>query len=134
MIVSNGYINEKPLKELIPYLDAANIDLKSFDNEFYEKLCDTKLEPVLEALKILAKSKVHLEITSLVIPGYNDNKEVIEKMCKWIKKELGDVPLHFSRFFPHYKMSDTKITPLETLQKAKQIAERYLSKVHIGNV
>jgi len=134
IIVSNGYINEAPLKELIKYLDAANIDLKSFDDKFYKELTGASLDPVLKTLTILAKSGVHLEITTLIIPGYNDNVKKIEEMCKWIKNELGDIPLHLSRFFPHYKMEAVEITPLETLQKAKKIAEKYLSNVHLGNV
>jgi len=134
VMVSNGYINEAPLKELVKYLDAANIDLKSFDDKFYKELTGASRDPVLKTLKILKENKVHLEITTLIIPGFNDNEKMIEKMCKWIKNELGDVPLHLSRFFPHYKMKDVEITPLETLQKAKKIAEKHLSKVHIGNV
>ncbi len=134
VIVSNGYINEEPLKELIKYLDAANIDLKSFDDKFYNELTGASLDPVLKTLKILSKSDVHLEITTLIIPGHNDDVKKIEEMCKWIKGELGDIPLHFSRFFPHYKMKDVSITPLETLEKAKKIAEKYLSKVSLGNV
>lgn len=134
VIVSNGYINEEPLKELIKYLDAANIDLKSFDEIFYKDLTGASLDPVLRTLKILSKGGIHLEVTTLVIPGKNDDMKTIEKMCKWLKKELGDVPLHLSRFFPHYKMKNVKITPLETLQKAKKVAEKYLSKVSLGNV
>lgn len=134
IIVSNGYINEKPLKKLLPYIDAANIDLKSFNEEFYNKVCSASLEPVLKSLKMIKKAKVHLEITNLIIPGYNDDPKEIENMCKWIKKNLGDVPLHFSRFFPYYKMQDVPRTPIETLTKAEQIAKKYLTKVHLGNV
>ncbi len=134
VIVSNGYINEEPLKELIKYLDAANIDLKSFDANFYRELTGASLEPVLKTLKILAKSNVHLEITTLIIPGYNDDIERIEEMCKWIKDELGDIPLHLSRVFPYYRMKDISVTPLGTLQKAKKIAEKYLTRVNLGNV
>lgn len=131
IIISNGYINEEPLKNLLKYIDAANIDLKAFNENFYKKICGVKLKPVLNSLKIL--KKIHIEITNLLIPGQNDNMKEIEKMCKWIKENLGDIPIHFSRYFPYYK-SHQPITPIETLKKAKQIAEKYLTHVHLGNV
>lgn len=134
-IVSNGFINEEPLKKLCKYIDGANIDLKSFNPKFYKKICFGKLEPVLESLKILKKNNVWLEITNLIIPKLNDNMKEIEEMCKWISKELGkEVPLHFSRFFPCYKMQDREPTPLDTLKKAASIAKKYLNFVYIGNV
>ena len=134
-IVSNGFINEEPLKKLIRYIDAANIDLKSFDDKFYKKYCFGKLEPVLNSLKILKKNNIWLEITNLVIPRLNDNFKKIEEMCKWISKELGkDVPIHFSAFYPHYKMNDVEPTSLATLEKAAKIARKYLNFVYIGNV
>lgn len=134
-IVSNGYINEEPLKELCKVIDGANIDLKAFTNEFYEKVCKGTLEPVLNTLKILKTEGVWLEVTNLVVPGLNDDFKKIEEMCKWISKELGkDVPLHFSRFHPDYKMTDAEPTPMETLEKAKQIAEKYLDYVYVGNI
>ncbi|MBU1322082.1 MAG: AmmeMemoRadiSam system radical SAM enzyme [Nanoarchaeota archaeon] len=134
-IVSNGYINEAPLRELCKVLDSANIDLKAFTNDFYQKVCKGKLEPVLKTLKILKQEGVWLEITNLIVPGQNDDFEKIEEMCKWIAKELGkDVPIHFSRFHPDYKMTDAKPTSVETLEKAKEIAEKYLDYVYLGNV
>jgi pyruvate formate lyase activating enzyme len=134
-IVSNGYINEKPLRELCKHIDGANIDLKGFTNEFYIKVCKGKLEPVMKTLKILREEGVWLEITNLIVPGLNDDFKKIEEMCKWISNELGrDVPLHFSRFHPDYKMPDSKATPMETLEKAKKIADKYLDYVYIGNV
>lgn len=135
IIVSNGYINPKPLEELYQYLDGANIDLKGFSNEFYKKICAAKLEPVLDTLKILVKNKVWVEITNLVIPTKNDDMKEIEEMCKWIKTNLGaGVPLHFSRFHPDYKMLDIEVTPTSTLENAKQIAQKYLDYVYIGNI
>ena len=134
-IISNGYISEKPLRELCKYIDGANIDLKAFTPGFYMKVCKGKLEPVLNTLKILKQEGVWLEITNLVVPGLNDDLKKIEEMCKWIAKELGkDVPLHFSRFHPDYKMTDGEATPMETLEKAKTIAKKYLDYVYIGNV
>lgn len=134
-IVSNGYISEKPLMELCKFIDGANIDLKAFTPGFYMKVCKGKLEPVLNTLKILKQEGVWLEITNLVVPGLNDDFKKIEEMCKWIAKELGkDTPLHFSRFHPDYKMTDGEATQMETLEKAKNIAEKYLDYVYIGNV
>ncbi len=134
VIVSDGFTNPEPLKEWCKYLDAANIDLKAFNEKFYKDVCDAKLKPTLESLKILKENKIHLEITNLIIPGLNDNFEKIEEMCKWIKKNLGNVPLHFSRFFPIYKILDREPTPLKTLEKAVDIAKKYLDFVYIGNV
>ena len=134
VIVSNGFVNKEPLEEFCKYLDAANIDLKSFDDKFYRKYTGAWLEPVLESLKILKKKKVHLEITNLIIPGLNDDMKKIEEMCRWIKEELGEVPLHFSAFFPNYKMQDIAPTSRKVLEDAKKIGEKYLKDVHLGNV
>lgn len=136
VVHSNGFINPEPLKELCKYLDAVNIDLKGFNPLFYRKYCEAELNPVLESLKILKKSGVWVEITNLVIGGHNDEPEMIEKMCAWIKTELGnDVPVHFSRFFPMYKMRNIAPTPVSVLEKAKEIAQKIgLKYVYIGNV
>ncbi len=120
---SSGYVNEKPLRELAKYLDAANIDLKGFCDDYYTKMSEGTLEPVLKSLKVLKEEGVHLEITNLVIPGYNDDQDSIIKMCLWIKENLGpDTPVHFSRFHPEYKLLGVILTPIETLEKARQIA------------
>lgn len=135
VIVSNGYINPAPLIELCKYIDAANIDLKFFNNDNYLKYSGAKLNPVLETLKILKQQNVWLEITNLIIPGWSDDLVEFENMCKWIKDNLGkDVPLHISRFFPHYKLQDVKPTSLEILEKAENIAKQYLNYVYTGNV
>jgi pyruvate formate lyase activating enzyme len=133
---SSGYINEEPLRQLAAYLDAANIDLKGFSDEYYAKLTEGTLEPVLRSLKILKEAGVHLEITNLILSGFNDDPDTIKKMCVWIKDNLGaSVPLHFSRFFPMYKLASLNPTPLETLEKARKIAlECGLKYVYIGNV
>ncbi|MBL7100377.1 MAG: AmmeMemoRadiSam system radical SAM enzyme [Nanoarchaeota archaeon] len=134
--VTNGFINPEPLKKLYKYIDAANVDLKGFTEEFYKKICSARLKPVLETLKLLHKMKVWIEITNLVIPGLNDDMKNIKEMCEWIKKNLGiDYPLHFSRFYPCYKMMDRQPTPYETLTKAYDIAKKTgLKYVYIGNV
>lgn len=134
VVVSNGYINPEPLKKLLPFIDAFNIDLKAFSAEFYRKQTNAKLDPVLETLKIIAKSLAHLEITNLVIPGLNDDEVLFEKMAKWIAGELGnDVPLHLSRYFPQHEMSlpSTSVHNLETLFK---LAKQHLRYVYLGNV
>lgn len=133
---SSGYINEGPLRQLAKYLDAANIDLKGFSDEFYSKLSEGSLAPVLSSLKVLKSEGVWIEITNLILPGYNDDPELVRKMCLWIKDNLGeDTPLHFSRFFPMYKMIALNPTPVSTLEDARKIAmECGLRYVYIGNV
>lgn len=134
VMISNGYINPEPLKKLLPFIDAANIDLKAFSNQFYKTNCSAKLSPILETLKTIAKSKCHLEITNLVVPTKNDNMKEFKDLCRWIKDNLGDIPLHISRFFPHYKMQNIPPTPIQTLSKAEEIAKKYLTNVHLGNI
>ncbi|TKJ17474.1 AmmeMemoRadiSam system radical SAM enzyme [Candidatus Woesearchaeota archaeon B3_Woes] len=136
VIVCNGFINEEPLKELLPYLDAANIDLKSFEDRFYKEICDAWIQPVLNTLKMIHQSDTLLEITNLIIPKLNDNMEKIDEMCKWISSNLGnDVPLHFSAFYPCYQMEHLPPTSAEILLEAKKIAERNkLNYVYIGNL
>ncbi|MFH0762378.1 MAG: AmmeMemoRadiSam system radical SAM enzyme [Candidatus Omnitrophota bacterium] len=133
---SAGYINEEPLRQLAKYLDAADIDLKGFSEDFYPKMSEATLEPVLKALKVLKEEGVFLEITNLVLFGYNDDPDTIKRMCVWIKDNLGaDTPLHFSRAFPLYKMISLTPTPVETLQQARQIAlDCGLKYVYIGNL
>jgi pyruvate formate lyase activating enzyme len=132
--VTNGYTNPKPIKEMAPYLDAVNVDVKG-NEEVYKKLCKASLEPVLNTLLEYKKNKIWIEITSLIIPGYNDSKEWITFLTNWIKDNLGkDIPLHLSRFFPHYKMLDVKPTPISSLEELYKIAKKNLNYVYIGNV
>ncbi len=133
-IVSNGYVNPEPLKKILPFIDAFNIDLKAFSDGFYRKQTKGKLEPVLLTLKTIAKSPAHLEITNLVIPGLNDAKTQFEEMVKWVANELGEhVPLHLSRYFPQYKM-DLPPTKTETMEMLYEIAKQQLHHVYLGNV
>ncbi len=136
VVVSAGYINPEPLKELLNYIDAYKVDLKAFNEEFYQKLTGGHLEPVLEAMKIIKEKGVWLEIVNLLIPGENDSEEEIRKMVRWIKENLGDdVPLHFSRFYPMYKLKNLPPTPVETIIKARKIAlEEGLKYVYTGNI
>ncbi|MDD5617665.1 MAG: AmmeMemoRadiSam system radical SAM enzyme [Candidatus Omnitrophica bacterium] len=136
MYHSNGSLNAAPAEELSLYLDAADIDLKSFNQEFYSDVCEGYLDTVLNTLKILKKNNVWLEITTLIVPTLNDDMGEISEMCAWIKENLGgDTPLHFSRFQPQYKLMNLPSTPVSTLEKARQIAmDQGLNFVYIGNV
>lgn len=134
--VSNGYINQKPLKDLAQYLDAANVNLKSFDDNTYRNLNGGMLQPVLNTFKLLHERGVWFEMTTLVVPGYVDKIEMTKKMCDWILKELGpDYPLHFSRFFPRYKLNRLPATPVKTLELLRNIALKAgIHYVYLGNV
>jgi len=135
ILVSAGYINEKPLRQLAKNIDAANIDLKSFSNKIYRKLNGGKLDPVLNTLKRLRIEGVWLEITNLVIPAWTDDFEMIKKMCNWLSENgFEDTPLHFSRFYPQYKLTTLPPTPISTLKRAQQIArEEGIKYAYIGN-
>ena len=134
--VTNGFISEEPLKEISPYLDAMNIDVKAFNENFYKKIVKARLRPVLDTCILAKELGIHIELTYLIIPSYNDDKEEIKKYCQWVVNELGDeTPCHFSRFHPHYKMIDVPSTPLSTLEKAYQTAiDEGLKYVYLGNV
>lgn len=134
--VTCGYINEKPLRELAQYLDAANVDVKGFDDGFYAKFCGAQLAPVLRTIEVLKEMKVHMEITNLVVPGGNDDPEMIRKLCRWLVKNVGaQTPIHFTRYHPAYKMERPGPTPIETLQRARDIAHAEgLRYVYVGNV
>ena len=133
VMVSNGYINPDPLNELTRVIDAFNIDLKAFNNIFYKKLTGAEMEPVKSSLKQIAESGKHLEITTLIIPGQNDDDKEMELQSKWIASELGKgVPLHLSRFFPRYHRTDPS-TPQDTLSRLYSIAAQNLDYVYVGN-
>lgn len=136
IFVTNGYINEKPLKDILPLIDGFHVDLKGFREDYYKNICFAKLQPVLNTLKILRKNKKWFEIINLIVPTLNDDIKVIKEMCSWIKKELGpETVVHFSRFYPCYKLSNLFPTPIETLTKAADIAKKVgLKFVYIGNV
>ena len=130
--ITNGFINPKPLKEALPYIDAMNIDLKAFSDEFYQNICGGRLNPVLETIKA-GYRETHVEITNLLIPTLNDSDEDIEKLVDFISELSDEIPLHFSAYRPMYKM-EIKSTPDGTLYKAKEIAEKKLKYVYLGNV
>lgn len=133
VLVTNGFINREPLLELLPYIDAMNIDVKAYTAKFYNEICKASLENVKETVEISAQ-KCHVEVTTLVIPGLNDSVEEIGKLSRWLSSISPEIPLHLSRFFPNYRMQDRPPTPKETLVKARKKALEYLNHVYLGNV
>ncbi len=136
VVVSNGYINQAPLKELLNYIDAYKVDFKAFNTGFYKELTGGSLDPVLQTMKTIHDQGVWLEVVTLLIPGRNDSEKEIRGLCKWIRQNLGDeVPLHFSRFHPMHKLLNLPPTPVETVIRARQIAmEEGLKYVYTGNI
>ncbi len=134
--VTNGYMSEESFQEIKPYLDAANIDLKGMTEKFYQDLCEARLEPVLDTIVKMHDAKIHIEITNLMIPGYNDSDEDIRSLVKFMADEVGvEVPLHFTRFFPQYQMQELPPTEIKYLEKAHKIArDAGMKYVYIGNV
>ena len=136
ILVTAGYVCQEPLADFLPYLDAANIDLKSFSDDIYRRVSGGHLQPVLDTILAMRDAGVWIEITNLIIPGVNDDMQMIRQMCRWLAdSRLAGAPLHFNRFFPRYKMQDTPPTPIQTLKAAKQVAmEEGVSHVYLGNV
>jgi pyruvate formate lyase activating enzyme len=135
IFVTNGYITKEAIETIAPYLDAANIDLKSFRDEFYKKICGAKLQPVLNAIKTMHEKKIWLEITTLVVPEQNDSKQELNDIAKFIAKVDKKIPWHITRFHPDYKYTDAEPTPIETLQMAEEIGKKHgLKYIHLGNV
>jgi len=133
IMVSNGFVNSEPLAEIVKFIDAFNIDLKAFNNNFYRNLTGAELEPVKNTLKQIARSGKHLEITTLLIPGQNDDEKEMELQSEWIAGELGkDIPFHLSRYFPTYKR-DNPPTSEESMKRLFEIAAGNLDYVYMGN-
>jgi pyruvate formate lyase activating enzyme len=136
--VTNGFWSKELFDLISSYLDAANVDLKSFEDEFYQKICQGRLQPVLDTIKRLKNKKIWVEITTLVIPTLNDKEEIFTNIANFIKKELGaETPWHISRFFPEvsWQLQNLPETPIETLKKAQQIGKKAgLKYVYLGNV
>jgi pyruvate formate lyase activating enzyme len=134
VVVSNGYVNPKPLADLLPNLDAANIDIKSIEESFYTKLCRARLRPVLDTCVKMKKAGVHVELTNLIIPGENDSTECFEKLRDWIHENLGaETPLHLSAYHPMYKFTAPP-TPYDTMERALDIIRNKLPYAYLGNV
>lgn len=133
ILVTNGYVAEEPLRELLPLIDAMNIDVKSFDEEFYHRYCRARLSPVLSTVEISLEAGVHVELTHLVITGLNDALEGVRKLVDWIFRLSPSTPLHISRYFPAYEVHNPP-TSLSFLEEAFQIARERLPFVYLGNV
>lgn len=133
VLVTNGFINPEPLENILPFIDAMNIDLKGYSESFYSEIAHGKLESVKNTIQLAAR-KCHVEVTTLVIPGLNDSHEEMREMAKWLASVSPEIPLHISRFFPRYMMQDKPMTPLKTLSELKDIASEYLNNVYMGNV
>lgn len=132
VIVTNGFINKKPLKELLPYVDAMNIDLKSFSDEFYKSECSGRLENVLSTIE-LANEYCHVEVTTLLINGYNDTEKEVRNIAEFLSKVNKNIPLHLSRYYPNYKFKN-EATDIENMKFLRSVAREYLNYVYIGNV
>ena len=131
VLVTNAFLQPGPWRQLLEYTDAANIDLKGFEADYYRRLCHGRLQPVLDNIQA-AVGKIHLELTTLIIPGENDQPEQIRDLAKWVAALDPELPLHLSRYFPSYKMTKPP-TPLETMEQAYRIAREYLQFVYLGN-
>lgn len=132
VLVTNGYINAEPLKELLPYIDAMNIDLKSIKGDYYKNICKGKIEPVMNTIEIASKY-THVEITNLVIEGLNSSLDEIEKISSWISQIDKSIPLHLTKYYPAYNMRLPE-TSYDALIKAREVAKKHLNYVYIGNV
>jgi pyruvate formate lyase activating enzyme len=131
VLVTNGFVQEQPVLELLPLIDAMNIDVKGFTGDYYHKTCHGSLEPVKRTVE-LVHDRCHLEVTTLLVPTLNDSDGEITALVDWLAGLNPEIPIHFSRYFPQYQM-DLPPTPLETLRRAQDIASRRLKYVYIGN-
>jgi pyruvate formate lyase activating enzyme len=135
VLVTNGYFSEESFDYISNYIDAMNVDLKSINSKTYEKYCGAKLKSVLENIKKINAKGIHLELTTLIIPGINDSRKEIKKIANFIFSVNKDIPWHISRFFPKYELKNKKITPMETLANAYKIGKKVgLKFIHVGNV
>ncbi|MEM4397939.1 MAG: AmmeMemoRadiSam system radical SAM enzyme [Candidatus Woesearchaeota archaeon] len=135
VFVSNGYINKEPIDKIQPYLDAINIDLKSFSDEFYKKICGAKLQPVLDSIKYYHEKNIWVEITTLIIPEENDTDEELTKIAEFIASVDKNIPWHISRFHPDYLMTEKSFTSSTTLERAYKIGKKAgLKYIYIGNI
>ena len=135
IFVTNGYMTAEALETIKPYLNACNVDLKSFRDEFYKEICQGRLQPVLDSIRLMKKLNIWVEVTTLVVPGVNDGEEELRNIARFIAETDPGIPWHISRFHPNYKYTDTHSTPLETLRMACSLGEKEgLRYIYIGNV
>jgi len=136
VLITAGYINEKPMRELAKVMDATNLDIKAFSDKYYRDICDGTLEPVLKTAIVMKEEGMWVEITNLILPTLNDSDDDIKKLCQWVIGNLGkDVPIHFSRFYPMYKLTNLPPTPAATLSRAREIAiSEGVMFAYVGNI
>lgn len=135
VFVTNGYTSGEAIKEIAPFLDAANVDLKSFDEDFYRKICGAKLQPVLDNIRLYRELAIWVEVTTLIIPGYSDDKKQLRAIAEFIKGIGEDIPWHITAFYPAYKLPDVPPTTIESLRRAREIGIKAgLKYVYEGNV
>jgi pyruvate formate lyase activating enzyme len=132
-VVTNGYISREPLLNLLPYIDAMNIDMKSFRDDFYKTFCGGLPEHVKNTIEISSKY-CHVEVTTLVITGLNDGADEMDELSSWLASVNPEIPLHISRYFPNYRMKDRPPTPVETIRSLVNVAKRHLRFVYTGNI
>lgn len=133
VLVTNGMIRSEPLNALIPFIDAVNIDVKVFNTSKYKSIGGS-LATVIKTVEVCVSAGIHVEVTSLIVPGLNDSPEEMRMQAKWLAGISPEIPLHISRFFPNYKMIDCNPTPVQTLEKLAEVAREYLKHVYLGNV
>jgi len=135
VFVSNGYMSPEAIQQVVPYLDAINIDLKAFTDKFYREVCGARLEPVLETIRLMKALDVWMEVTTLIIPGLNDDEQELQGIARFVKSVGPEIPWHVSQFYPTYKLADWPRTPVSTLRRARKIAiEEGLRYVYEGSV
>jgi pyruvate formate lyase activating enzyme len=134
ILVTNGYFSKESFDYIKNYIDAVNIDIKSFSEDFYKNICGGRLQPVLDNIKWFHQAGIHIELTTLLIPGENNSKEELEKIAQFIASIDKNIAWHISRFFPRYKMINKPITQIDSLELAYKIGKRYLKNVYLGNV
>lgn len=135
IFVTNGYMSDEALKEIKPYLDACNVDLKAFSEDFYREMCGAHLQPVLDSIRLMKDLDIWVELTTLIIPDQNDSEEELTQIVRFISELDPNIPWHVSRFHPDYKYTDTHATPLESLRLAYTVGKREgLHFIYIGNV
>ncbi len=132
VLITNGYINPEPLKILLPYIDAMNIDLKAFNQAYYQDICGGDLDPVLKTIELASKN-CHVEVTTLLVNGLNDSLEEVRQIASFLSQLDKDIPLHLSRYFPRYHMTQPA-TDIATMEKAKEVALEFLNHVYLGNI
>ena len=135
VFVTNGYMGKDPLEAISPYLDACNVDLKSFQEEYYSRMCKAHLKPVLDSIRLMKQLNIWVEITTLIVPGENDGEEELSQIAGFIAGVDPEIPWHISRFHPDYKLTDKGVTPMDTLRKAFSLGKKAgLHYIYIGNV